>query len=252
MTLRKYFVALLAMGALLVSGGVASAAFPNYSDCPRSTPGVTFCIDVQGMNGFLRIKEFNVPLGESLEIRGGILEREGSDPVFVPPRGTNGFFADPVEVPGGLLGIDWLPGNEVLAITELAGPASSIQVDFSTLSISLPVKVRLVNFLLGMNCHIGTDSNPVRLNLIVGTTSPPAPNRPITGSRGTLRFVPPAEAQVLGAVNVENSFSIPDSSSCGFGLGLINAIVDARLGLPSAAGNNEIQVTNNIGLGPAS
>ena len=250
MTLRKYLVALLAMGALLVFGGVASAAFPNYSDCPRAVSGVRFCIDVQGIRGNLRIKEFNVPLGESLEIRGGLIERPEGGAIFEPPTGTNGFFARPVRVPGGLLGIDWIPGNEVLAITELAGPATSIVIDFSTLSISLPVKVRLVNFALGMNCHIGTDRSPVRLNLISGTTSPPPPNRPITGSTGELRFGELGDLRIFGAVNVENSFSVPGASSCGLGLGLINAIVNLRLGLPSAAGNNEIQVTNNIGLLP--
>ena len=248
MTLRKYFVALLATAAWLVFGGAASAAFPNYSDCPRTTPGMTFCIDIQGIRGNLRIKEFNVPLGESLEIRGGLIQREDDSLTFVPPRGTNGFFARSVRVPGGLLGIEWLPGNEVLAITELAGPASAIRLNTEDLTISLPIKVRLVNFLLGMNCHIGTDTNPVRLNLIADTTSPPAPNRPITGSHGEVRPVSPTEIRILNAVNVENSFSIPDSSSCGIGLGLINAIVDLRLGLPSAAGNNEIQVTNNIGI----
>jgi hypothetical protein len=250
MTLRKYLVALLTTGMLLAFGGTASAAFPDFSDCPRTTPGVFGCINVQGTRGNLRIKEFNVPLGESLEIRGGLgIEARGL-PVFVPPTGTNGFFADPVEVPGGLLGIDWIPGNEVLAITELAGPASSIHLDSARLTIALPIKVRLVNFLLGMNCHIGSDSNPVQLNLIIGTTNPPPPNTPITGFRGTRRFVPPNEIHALDVVNVENSFSIPDATSCGFGLGLINALVDARLGLPSAAGNNEIQITNNIGLLP--
>lgn len=247
MTLRKYLVAFLATGAWLVFGGAASAAFPDYSDCPRSTPGILGCVDIQSVEGNLRIKDFNVPLGDSLEIRGGLAAEEGGA-TFIPPAGTNGFFAEPVEVPGGLLGIDWLPGNKVLAITELAGPPSSIHLDLVNFTVSLPVKVRLVNVLLGMNCHIGTNSNPVNLTLITGTTEPPPPNEPITGSIGTVRIVPPSELQLLGAVNVENSFGIPDSSSCGLGLGLINLLVDARLGLPSAPGNNSIEVTNNIGL----
>lgn len=246
--MRKYFVALLATAAWLVVGGAASAAFPNYSDCPRSTPGVIVCIDVQGVRGNLRIKEFNVPLGESLEIRGGLIQGPEGEAIFAPPTGTNGFFARPVSVPGGLLGIDWLPGNEVLAITELAGPASAIQLDVGNLRVSLPIKVRLVNFLLGMNCHIGTDRNPINLHLVAETTSPPPPNRPISGSRGRITVGELGDLRLIGVVNVENSFSIPDSSSCGLGLGLINTIVDARLGLPSAGGNNEIQVTNNIGL----
>jgi hypothetical protein len=245
MSLRKYLVALLVTGAWLALAGTATAAFPDYTGCETSIPNFEGCVDVQAVSGNLRIKEFNVPLHESLEIRGAI-RNEGGTPIFVPPAGTNGFFARPVAVPGGLLGIEWLPGNSVLAITELAGPASAIRFDFHTFTVSLPVKVRLVNLLLGMDCHIGTTSNPVNLNLITGTTSPPAPNRPITGSHGTVNVVPPKELQAIGVVNVENSFAVPGATECG--LGLINALVDLKLGLPSAAGNNSIEITNNVGI----
>jgi hypothetical protein len=243
MTARKYLAALVVTGAWLVFGGVAAAAFPNFSGCPTSTPGFQACIDIQGVRGNLRIKEFNVPLGDSLEIRGGF-----ANEVFVPPAGTTGLFARPVAVPGGLLGIEWLPGNSVLAITELAGPPSAIRIDAGTLGLSLPIKVRLVNVLLGMDCHIGTNSRPVQLNLITGTTSPPPPNRPITGFIPPERFIPPNQIQGIGVVNVENSFAVPGATECGLGLGLINTLVNLKLGLPSAAGNNSIEATNNIAL----
>jgi hypothetical protein len=243
MALRKYLVALLVGGSLLITAGAASAAFPNFSDCPTSTPGFEACLDVQGTSGNLRIKTFNVPLGESLEIRGGF-----ANGIFTPPAGTTGFFARPVRVPGGLLGIEWLPGNSVLAITELAGSPSQIRIDAETLGLSVPVKVRLVNVLLGMDCHIGTNRNPVVLNLITGTTNPPPPNRPITGFLPPERFVPPNQIQGIGVVDVENSFAVPGATECGLGLGLINSLVNLKLGLPSAAGNNSIEVTNNIAL----
>lgn len=243
MTLRKYLVALLVTGASLAFVGTASAAFPNYSGCPVEQ--VEACVNVQGVRGSLRIKDYTVPLGDSLEIRGGLV---GDEARFVPPRGTTGLFARPVSVPGGLLGIEWIPGTSVLAITELAGPPSAIRFDLETLTVALPIKVRLENLFIGMNCHIGTNSRPVNLRLIVGTTSPPPPNRPISGSIGSPRAGGPGEILVNNAVNVENSFAVPGASSCGLGLGLINSLVNLRLGLPSAGGNNEIQVTNNIGI----
>jgi len=197
----------------------------------------------------LNIKGFNVPLLRSMQIRGAVAEGERGEAVFVPPAGTNGFFTTPVPVPGGLLGIDFpIPGNSVLAITELAGPASAIKFDFSDLSISIPVKVRLVNVLLGMDCHIGTNSSPVNLHLIVGATSPPPPNRPISGRVGTIVEAPPADIALRGNVNVENSFAVPGASRCGLGLGLINTLVNLKLGLPSAAGNNSIEVTNDVAI----
>jgi hypothetical protein len=244
MTLRKYVVALLVAGACLAPAGVASAAFPNFTGCPTSAPGFELCVNVQAVRGNLNIKGFDVPLGESLEIRGAISREE----TFLPATGTNGFIARPVAVPGGLLGIEWIPGNSVLAITELAGSPSAVRFDTGRLGLSVPVKVRLVNTLLGMNCHIGTNANPVRLNLITGTTSPPPPNRPISGSIPVERFVPPNQIQGIGVVNVENSFAVPGATECGLGLGLINALVNLKLGLPSAAGNNSISVTNNIAI----
>lgn len=254
MTFRKSVVSLgasLAVSAWLVLAGSAAAAFPNYSGCPNRATNVFSCIDIQNTSGNLNIKGFNVPLGASLEIRGGIsLPDETGTSSFTPAVGTSGFFAQPVEVPGGLLGIDFpIPGNTVLATTELAGSPSAIRINAGAGNITIPVKVRLSNFLLGMSCYIGTNSNPVVLHLTTGTTSPPPPNGPISGHLGTF-FVNETETEIrlTDNLNVDNAFAVPASSSCGFGLGLINALVDAKLKLPSAAGNNSIEVHNNVGL----
>lgn len=243
MKIRKHVVALaatIASTALLASGGLAQAAFPNFSDCPT---GANVCFDIQNTAGNLNIKGFNVPLLRSLQIRGGLVGG-----VFTPPRGTNGFFSTPVAVPGGLLGIEWIPGTSVLAITELAGPPSAIQVDPSELNIAIPVKVRLVNLLLGMDCHIGSNSSPVVLNLITGTTNPPAPARPISGRVATPSVINERTITFIGNRNVDNTFTVPGASRCGLGLGLINALVNAKLRLPSAAGNNSVDITNNVGI----
>jgi hypothetical protein len=240
--------AALVTGVVLMFGGTAFAAFPDFTGCPTTAPGVVGCIDVQNSSGNLNIKGFNVPLtATALEIRGGLVPIEGGLQ-FVPPRGTTGFFSRAVPVPGGLLGIEWIPGTSVLAITELAGSPSNIRFDLGAFGLSVPVKVRLVNTLLGMNCHVGTDRNPVRLNLITGTTSPPPPNRPISGMPGRPEFVPPNVLVVANNRNVENSFAVPGATECGLGLGLINSLVNLKLKLPSAAGNNSIDVVNNIAL----
>jgi hypothetical protein len=242
------FIAVLATMALLGTAGSAQAVFPNFSGCTARSLETEACIDIQNRSGNLNIKGFNVPLGESLEIRGTLRNEAGGRQAFFAPAGTNGFFSTPVPVPGGLLGIEWIPGNTVLAITELAGTPSQIRVNIGTQEVTIPVKVRLVNLLLGMDCHIGTNSRPVVLNLIVGTTSPPAPNRPISGSIGT---VTGTERSVIftGNRNVENSFAVPGATECGLGLGLINSLVNLRLRLPSAAGNNSIEVINDVALG---
>jgi len=249
MRIRKHLTAIgaaLAVAAWLTMGGLAAAAFPDFSGCPtESLPSGSACLDIQSQEGALEIKGFNVPLDHSLEIRGALREPEGA---FVAPSGTNGFFAEPVNVPGGLLGIElpiWL--NLVKATAELAGSPSDIAVDPIRQTVRLPLKVRLSNPLIGSNCHIGSNSNPVWAHLIPGTTEPPAPNSPISGRLGRLEFHPPDILLVPGTVVVENSFAIPGAQECG-GLGLINLLIDAKLKLPSAAGNNSMVIANDSAL----
>lgn len=250
------FRAKVATGVLVaaVAGGVgassAAAAFPDFSGCPLSTPGLNGCLDIQSRSGSLTIKGFTVPIGESLRIRGGIKDTP-SGTEFIPATGTNGFFARPIQVPGGLLGINFpLPGNAVTATAQLVGPASGIRVNVSNLSVSMPVKLKLSNPVIGSGCQIASDSNPVRLNLITGTTSPPAPNRPITGALGTVGFGP-TYITFTGNRNVDNSFSISGANNCGFfpiGI-LVDGLVNLKLGLPSASGNNTMIVGNDVALG---
>jgi len=240
---RALVAAVAAAMALVVGAGAAKAAFPDFTGCASGA----FCIDIQNRSGNFNIGDFNVPLHESLEIRGQLVPNGTEIPDFVPIPGTNGFFARPERVPGGLLGIEWLPGNSVLAITELAGPSSAIRIEPNTGRVQVPIKVRLVNTLLGMNCHIGNNSRPIVLNLITGTTSPPPPNTPITGRRGSFMAIPGGFA-LIGNTNVENSFAVPGATECGLGLGLINTLVNLKLGLPSPAGRNSITLNNDAAL----
>jgi hypothetical protein len=249
--MKTYTSRLVAGGAVLAAtavsafSGVATAAFPNFSDCPRAS--VTSCVNIQSRSGYLDIKGFRVPIGESFEIRGGIDANNPALP-FVAPRGTTGVFAKPVQIPGGLLGLDLpISLNKVTATAQLAGSPSDIRIDLNTSSVSLPIKLKLTNALIGPGCTIGTNSSPVRLNLITGTTNPPAPNRPITGAPGALSFAD-GVLYFRNATNVDNAFSIPGASSCGLGIGLINSIVNAKIKLPSASGNNTMLIGNDVAI----
>src|SRR2546430_1397231 len=51
-------------------------------------------------------------------------------------------------------------------------------------AVTLPLKVKLDNPLLATACYIGSNTEPVVLNLTTGTTSPPPPNKPISGAPG--------------------------------------------------------------------
>jgi hypothetical protein len=244
---RALAVSGLAASVLAAGSTAATAAFPNVADCPTTAPNASVCIDVQSTSGFLRIKDFSVPIGTSFEIRGAVTTFDDGNR-FIPPRGTTGVFSKPILVPGGLLGIDFpIPGNKVTAKAELAGSPSAVRFDLFTQGLQIPLKLSLSNPIIGPGCSIGSNSNPVRVNLITGTTNPPAPNRPISGRFGTFGQVGDVFV-VTGNLNVDNSLSIPGASSCGIGLGLINSIVNLKLKLPSSSGNNEMQVANDLAL----
>jgi hypothetical protein len=233
--------------ATLLGSGTAAAVFPNFSDCPRT--GAIACLDIQSRSGSMTIKRTTVPIGESLSIRGAIREVSGTPyGIWNPPAGTTGIFSRPIQVPGGILGIDFpIPGNAVTATTQLAGPISSVRVYPGDLRVVMPIKLKLDNPILGPWCQIGSNSNPARLDLIVGTTNPPAPNRPITGRMGT----PSVSGSTVifdDNVNVDNAFAVPGAENCGIGLGLVNALINAKLSIPSAAGNNTLIIGNDAGL----
>jgi hypothetical protein len=241
-----------AMAAGVTPAMAAWQPFPDQSTCPRTAPGVTACLQIQSRSGHLTIKGFTVPIGESLQIRGGLIPHADGTADFVPPTGTTGVFARDIQVPGGILGIDLpISLNKVTARATLAGSPSDVRIRPAELEVAMPIKLELSNPLIGPSCRIGTDANPVRVLLTVGTTNPPAPNRPISGSHGELSLLSDGSLGFLGNVNVDNSFSIPGASYCGLGLGLINTVLNAKLKLPSAGGNNEMVIGNDVALGGA-
>jgi hypothetical protein len=141
----------------------------------------------------------------------------------------------------------WL--TRVNATTELVGSANQIIVSRfneeaeAGPSLTLPVRVHLENPLLGRECYIGTSTDPIVFALTDGATSPPPPNQPIRGSLGD------AEAQdefnlikVAGHVQVDNAFSAPAATGCGYGpfSTVLDSLLDNKIGLPSPAGYNTI------------
>ncbi|MEU5877719.1 hypothetical protein [Spirillospora sp. NPDC047279] len=111
--------------------------------------------------------------------------------------------------------------------------------------IVLGQKIKLTKpFVLGL-CEIGTDSNPILLNLTTGTTSPPAPNQPITGSPATL-ITTNGPISIYKAKHVDNSWAAPGARNCIYGNDPVSATVSLLAGLPSAAGHNSIALDEYI------
>jgi hypothetical protein len=266
--MRKLFLGAALLAAMLVPVSAASAAPHNptgeyavFSDCPLSNPNLFLCIHSEATSGSFTMGKKTVPIVNPVVLQGG-LEENGE--TFYGAEDGNTLSKSPQPVPGGLAGVQipaswplflrelWKNTLEsgptgVNATVELAGPASSVDFEFNNLllgldgtAVSMPVKIKLENPLLGNNCYVGSNASPVVLNFTTGTTSPPPPNQPLAGDPGEF-FVNPAGDILASKGNslVDNSFAAPAAKGCGGLLSLlIDPVVNSMVGLPSPAGTN--------------
>jgi hypothetical protein len=270
---RHLFIAALAVacfGSFVISIASASAApkgdFAVFADCPTSSSQA--CLFAKTESGKIVISKENVPIEKAIVLQGGLNEVSSGEFQMVAAKDGNTLSKSPQKVPGGLSGL--VKCNEisnfiervacevtfengltgVTATTELAKPASSVTLNFlnyvsaSGTALSLPIKVHLENPLLGSSCFVGTNSNPIIVNLTTGTSGA------VTGSPG--EQVERGEGQILDLEHsslVNNVFSAPGANGCGglFSF-LIDPIINNRLGLPSASGKNTAVLNGKIEL----
>jgi hypothetical protein len=264
-------VASLALAAS-ASAGPPTGDYAQFNHCPQANATVTSCLYSEVTSGSFKLGTSTVPITKKIVLQGGI----GSDPntfqtFFVNAVGADTLSKTGLDVPGGLLGIMQGSGftgallaafeaavhsaNGVTATAELVGPVQINLLNFLLgiqPALTLPVRIHLENPFLGSSCYIGSSSTPVNLALTTGTTAPPAPNTPITGSSGTTSFSPDGGiTTVAGFKLVNNSFSVPAASGCGYWpfVSLITGAVNLKEGLPAAAGKNSATLIGTQKLG---
>ncbi len=246
--LLAVLVAALMLMAPMAQAKTPAAGYEQFKGCPSRSeiPITELCLHAVIDGGHFQMGSKDVPIEKPINIRGGILAGG-----IIGANAEGGMEAVKQKVPGGVIGLTgltWLLeflGSEALtlyAVTELAGIPK-----FGESALEMPIKVHLINGTLGNNCYVGSVSNPIKLNLSTGTTSPPAPNKPITGKAPEFAF--DFESGIITQNNgifVDNSFAAPGASGCvltlfGFIPISINGLVNSQSGLPSAAGKNETQ-----------
>jgi hypothetical protein len=250
--------ALLAFALLAPSASARETApgYERFAGCPSIEENIAaaeFCTRTVITGGHFKMGNKDVPITNPMTLVGGLTE---SGEIAFNSKG--GLSKAKQKVPGGVIGLTGLTwlfeflGSEALtlyATTELAGKPF---LKGGGEEVELPVKVHLENTALGNNCYVGSSSNPIKLHLTWGTTSPPAPNKPITG----VEPVPGKSdlANVLlfeKGLYVDNSFAAPSASGCvltlfGFIPISINGLVNEQSGLPAAAGTNETKQNFNL------
>lgn len=261
-TLKGFLAALgaaiMAM-AVLVPAAMAetpAAGYTQFKGCPsmKEVASSELCIRNEVYGGHFQMGNKDVPIEKPIILVGGVNAEFGK---FVYNK-EGGLLPAKQKVPGGVIGLTgltWLLeflGSEALTLyaeTQLAGTPDPNPFEEP---IELPIKVHLINGTLGNNCYVGSNSNPIHLNLIVGTTNPPPPNTPITGKAPT--FSEDETRHITKFSNgtfVDNSFSAPGASGCvltlfGFIPISINGLVNEQSGLPSPAGKNATSQNFNL------
>jgi hypothetical protein len=237
----------IALLAPLAQAQEPKPGFTQFKGCPtKAEKDLHFCVRSDVTGGHLQMGKKTVPIENPLVLVGGTdAEFEG----FTANK-FGGLSKTKQKVPGGVIGLTgltWLLeffGSDALtlyATTELAGVPSNFTVE----SVTLPIKVHLEtpSGVLGSSCYIGSNTGPIVLNNITGTTSPPPPNKPITGKEPEPEF---GEfiVKLLNGTYVDNSFAAPGANGCvlklfGFIPISLNGFVNSQSGLPSPAGTNE-------------
>jgi hypothetical protein len=218
------------------------------------------CVVSVTNSGSVTIGTTTVPLTKPITLQFGVVWPK-SAPVVTFPDGSSAnvystvsaadgktLKADALEVPIPNIA-NLIPGvTSVFAVVELAGPITSfvpLALGENTPVFVMPVKLHLLNLLFGLNCYIGSDSTPIYMSPTTGTTSPPAPNKPITGDPGVIGVQPDPNgfqsvvASFAGARLVDNSLSVPRANGCGI-LNALDPIINSVFGIPSAAGHNAV------------
>lgn len=267
---------------LLALAGTAQAKltgeFTKFQYCPYTTAGVTRCLYSVTTGGEVVLGNKKVPIEKEVVLQGGYSKPnfEEASPEFLFSKffaATNGITLSKgaQNVPGGLAGI--VPDEKspflvkalikfffensltgVSSTLELAKAATDIRISENHLAegegiaLKMPVKVHLENPFLGKNCYVGSSTSPINFELTSGTTSPPGPNKPISGKVGEVEFLESAKILKLkGAEIVDNKWSAPAASGCGGIIAfLVNPIINGQIGLPAAAGKNTAILKNTV------
>ncbi|GAB1332318.1 hypothetical protein [Streptomyces sennicomposti] len=260
-----------AMGTATAATTQLNGEWAPFTRCPVDAPAMLAadglvqtpqCVVSTSASGSIKLGNTTVSTGRT-DLQIGVVENaDGTSTVVAPPSGA--LIADSATVPGGLLGLmcpSDVPAvtaicrqitdsslNKITATVESVGSPSDFDQTAGILTdkpiVSIPVRIHLQNPFLGSNCYIGSKSNPIvlrpkNLNL---------PDFGMTFFKGDGTVADDGEMSrinLTGAVQNDSTFAVPGASGCGLGLfGLIDAAVNLKTGLPSAAGKNSVTLND--------
>ena len=260
-------VGALAAPAVATADPALAGEWAAFSGCPVDAPAmsgadgvdvIAACLGGGAPGGTIVMGGTTMSVG-AVNLQFGVLNRGGTYSLVQPSNG--GLSGDPIEVPGGLLGLmcpsdipvisqicDAVVGSPLNTVTATLEPAGAV-TDFDLGAavttgrpiMTLPVKIHLRNPFLDQNCYIGSNSDPMILK--VANQSQPTVRITRFDADGTPNTAGEMNATNLTGANVADSmFAVPAARNCGL-FGLIDSVVNARQSLPSPSGANSLTLT---------
>jgi hypothetical protein len=228
------------------------AEFAKFVNCPIHE-GAKGCLYGETLEGEFKLGSKATPIVNPTYLQGGLAYIGTETLPMIPPRfGAEELSKVSQPLPGGLTGLTEIIGGPVNATAELAGTpiVTAVFLGFGhDTAVELPIKVHLENELLGPNCYIGSDAEPVMLKLTDGTTKPPEGVEPMSGKIGINEGRD--KGRLIAFINntlVDNTFAVPAAKNCGTSAlvePVITAAVNVGAGLPAAPGVSHAILTGN-------
>jgi hypothetical protein len=262
--------ALLCASFALAAPHHPKGEFAQFGNCPLDRKSITDCIRSISDHGSFTVGKKTVPIKNPVILEGGF-EGAGENVDFFGAEQGDTLSRAPQPVPDGLEGVtapsDWPESlrewfdeqigqgaTDVTATLELAAPPTSIKLSTENLinqektALGLPVKFKLENPILGDNCYIGSNAEPIQIDFTTGKSGG------IDGAPGTLNFN--KEYTLTTTKNgrlVNGTFAAPAASGCG---GLFSAFLDPLvndlLGGASPSGKSSAILEGKLQDGAAS
>ena len=220
-----------------------------FTRCPVDDPTmlaadgsntIPVCVTANSTHGSITIGTTTTLTGNS-NLQIGLVANNGT---FTVISGVGGaLIADPATVTAG--------GVTVTATVESAGTPSDFDLiaglSLGVPIITLPIKIHLESLPgaavdLGPSCFIGSDADPIVLHPENTDLSNAMPSSSGFNPDGTPNPNGPLFTIVIaGAVQGDNTFSVPGANGCGpNGDGSLDNVVNAVVGLPSPSGTNHL------------
>jgi hypothetical protein len=223
-------------------------AWAPFFRCPVDDPamlatdgGVTslqLCLASNSTHGSITLGKITTTTGNTNLQTGLVLNESTGVFTVIPPTGGS-LVSDPAQLS--------TPVGAVTAVTESAGTPSNFNlfagISTGTPIITIPIKIHLANnSVLGPNCFIGSNQNPILLN---------PQNNDLSNAKSVGGFFafdtngvpdpagPDGALSLTGGVQGDDTFAVPGATGCGTN-GSLDGAVDAVAGVPSPSGNNHL------------